>query len=100
MISPETRQALTETAEALDEALKHVHIIAAAQRRAEGKPDEPGDTAKDVLRDLHKDLPIEERMKGLKAFFEAQIDDPDLDEIRRGIETALFFIRDILATGE
>jgi len=39
-------------------------------------------------------------MQMVKGLLRDTIEDPDLDEIRRGIETALFFIRDILETGE
>jgi len=100
MISAETRQALTETAEALDDALKRVYLIDAAQRRVEGRPESSGVTGRDVLRTLHKDMPLDQRMEQLKAFMGDVLEDPDLNEIRRGLETALFFVRDILEKGE
>jgi hypothetical protein len=98
MISDETRQALTECAEALDEALKRVHVIDAAQRRTEGQPDQP-ETGRELLRTLHKDIGIDKRMELIKGLFRSEIEDPDLNEIQRCVETALFFIRDILEHG-
>jgi len=59
MISAETRQALTESAEALDEALKRVYLIDAAQRRVEGQPEQSGTTGRHALSQMYKYLSLD-----------------------------------------